>query len=193
MTQGNKESWPTPVTAIPFQAGRVRRIGIEPGVRDVRIVHELDGLRDIVRPSDLSRVGNELWQLVADGLGDRRPSLILGLDAGGILPAVAVSQASGIPFRLAWKLDLDLPDKKVFYEVHARRTEVFVYGDLTDETVLIVDDEVTSGATVISLVQLLQDAGATVLGTAVLVEDLDGQARSRFAELGTPLWTLLVI
>lgn len=118
------------------------------------------------------------------------PDLLLGLDAGGILPTVAVALASDLPYRLAWKLDLDLPHKQRFIEPHARRTEVFAYGDLAGARMLIVDDEITTGHTLANLVTMLRDSAVEVAGVACLIEDSAGNARPLLTSLGVPLCAL---
>src|SRR5260370_40686612 len=99
-------------------------------MRDVRIVHELDGILGPVEPAALLRAGGALWQAWCRHPCFQEPDLLLGLDAGGILPTVAVALASGLPYRLAWKLDPELPAKHRFRRHPARRTEGFPVVDL---------------------------------------------------------------
>lgn len=180
-------------TETGYQARRIRRLGVEAGVRDVRVVHALDGVLTEVDPGQLTAVGRTLWVAWRTTCPGGRPDLLLGLDAGGILPAVAVALASNLPYRLAWKVDLDLPHKQRFSEPHARRTHVFTYGDLAGRRVLLVDDEVTTGRTLAGLVRVLRDAGATVPGAVCLVEDTSGDGRRLLARQGVPLCTLTTL
>jgi adenine phosphoribosyltransferase len=182
------------MTAAPenlaYQARRVRRLGVPAQTRDIRIVHELDGILDQVAPATLLQTGSALWEAWSRHPEFTAPDVLLGLDAGGILPTVAVALTSGLPYRLAWKLDLDLPHKRRFTEPHARRTEVFTYGDLAAVRVLIVDDEVTTGNTLANLVTVLRDSAVEVAGIACLIEDTAGEARPLLESLGVPLCTL---
>ncbi len=180
-------------TETGYQARRIRRLGVEAGVRDVRVVHALDGVLTEVAPGQLTAVGRTLWAAWRAESPTNPPDLLLGLDAGGILPAVAVALASNLPYRLAWKVDLDLPHKQRFSEPHARRTYVFTYGDLAGRRVLLVDDEVTTGRTLAGLVRVLRNAGATVAGAVCLVEDTSGDGRRLLAGLGVPLCTLTTL
>lgn len=174
---------------LAYQARRVRRLGLSSG-RDVRIVHELDGILGPVDPQALLHAGGSLWAAWTRHPQYADSDLLLGLDAGGILPTVAVALASGLPYRLAWKLDLDLPGKRRFSEPHARRTDVFTYGDLAGTRVLVVDDEITTGETTGNLIAVLRDAGATVTGVACLVEDGSGGAQALLRQEGVPLCVL---
>ena len=175
---------------LRYQARRVRRLGVAPQTRDIRVVHELDGILDQVYPATLLRAGGALWEAWRCHPAFAAPDVLLGLDAGGILPTIAVALASDLPYRLAWKLDLDLPHKRRFTEPHARRTDVFTYGDLSGARVLIVDDEITTGNTLSNLVTVLRDAAVEVTGIACLVEDTTGNARPPMESLGVPLCTL---
>ncbi|MGH3736183.1 MAG: phosphoribosyltransferase family protein [Micromonosporaceae bacterium] len=176
-----------------YQARIVTRLGVSAGVRNVRVIHQLDGIENEVYPSDLLSVGHQLWSRWRRHESFRDHDLILGLDAGGILPTVAVALATGTPYRLAWKLNLDLPDKLVFHELHARRTEVFTYGRLGGRRVLIVDDEVTTGRTLAHLVDVLRQADVDVVGVACLVEDAAGGGRRLLESVGVGLCALTTL
>lgn len=175
---------------VAYHARRVRRFGVPPRARDLRVVHELDGIQEEVPPATLLRAGTELWQAWSRHPEATDADVLLGLDAGGILPTVAVALASDLPYRLAWKLNLDLPHKRRFSEPHARRTDVFTYGDLAGTRVLIVDDEITTGNTLANLITILRLSNAYVAGIACLIEDTAGQGRQLMESLGVPLCTL---
>lgn len=180
-------------TTSSCRARHVRRLNVSDSVRPVRVVHALDGIDHQVAPVALFSVGRELWRRWQAHPDYRDHDVILGLDAGGILPTVAVALASRTAYRLAWKLDLDLPDKHVFLEPHANRTEVFTYGSLAGQRVLVVDDEITTGATMANLVEVLRVGGADIVGVACLVEDTGGHGRERLASLDIPLCALTVL
>lgn len=175
---------------INYQARRVRRLCVASGTRDIRVVHELDGILHHVRPAELLRTGYALWEAWRDHPAFVMPDVLLGLDAGGILPTLGVALASEVPYRLAWKLDLDLPNKHQFSEPGARRREVFVYGELAGASVLLIDDEITTGKTLGNLIAVLRDAAVDVTGVACLIEDTSGNAPPLLASLGVPLCTL---
>ncbi|MBV2366224.1 phosphoribosyltransferase [Streptomonospora nanhaiensis] len=176
---------------LGYHARRVRRLNVAAQSRDVRIVHPLDGIDQQVEPTALLRAGSALWRSWRRHPAFATPELLLGLDAGGILPTIAVALASGVPYRLAWKLDLDLPSKLRFTEPHAQRSDVFAYGDLTGKKVLLIDDETTTGNTLANLVSELRGAAVEVVGAVCLIEDTTGDARSLLEDsLEVPLCTL---
>jgi adenine phosphoribosyltransferase len=173
-----------------FAAQRVRRLGVPDYARSIRVIHDLDGIRHDVEPGLVITTGGTLWDTWVHHPSFTASDLLLGLDAGGILPTVAVALASGLPYRLAWKLDLDLPHKARFSEPHASRTDVYTYGDMTGRRVLIVDDEITTGRTLAGLIQILREGGAFVTGIVCLIEDTAGQARTVMNTLDVPLCAL---
>lgn len=177
-------------STAPFTATRVRRLGVPSHARSVRIVHDLDGIQHDVTPQALTGSGAALWDMWERHEAFTSPDLLLGLDAGGILPTVTVSLVSGLPYRLAWKLDLDLPHKLRFSEPHARRTDVYTYGDLAGRRILIVDDELTTGRTLTNLISALRTSGAVVTGVICLIEDGEGEGRAAIEALEVPLCTL---
>ncbi|MEV4753652.1 phosphoribosyltransferase [Micromonospora sp. NPDC049559] len=176
-----------------LSADRVARLGVGDTIRPVRIVHELDGVRADTAPKQVLAAGHHLWQRWRAHPAYRPHDLLLGLDAGGIIPTLAVAWASESRYRIAWKVNLDLPEKLVFHEPHARRLEVFAYGRFTGQRILIVDDEITTGLTLINLVTALRDAGAEITGVLCLVEDTVGGGRELLEQYEVPLCVLTTL
>jgi hypothetical protein len=82
-----------------FRAEVVPRLDAGPHSRPERVLHDLDGTRSTVPPAEFTTAGRALWE----GLRRIAPAVegadaILGLDAGGIVPALAISLASGLPY-----------------------------------------------------------------------------------------------
>lgn len=178
---------------LTYSAHQVRRLGDSESMRQVRIIHALDGIEGDVTPEHLLDVGSTLWRQWRTHPRCQPHDVILGLDAGGIVPALAISLASGTPYRLAWKLDLDLPHKSSFEEPHARRTDVYVYGPFTGRRVLIVDDEVTTGRTILNLAGVLHSVGASVVGVLCLVEVAAERTKEELAAQGITLCSLTTL
>jgi xanthine phosphoribosyltransferase len=64
---------------------------------------------------------------------------------------------------------------------------------LRDEEILIIDDFLASGATIIGLVRLAQTAGSKVVGIGTLVEKTFEGGRNKLAYLGVPVHSLVSI
>jgi adenine/guanine phosphoribosyltransferase-like PRPP-binding protein len=176
----------------PFTSRIVERLGVGPASRRERVIHTLDGLEAPVSPAMLSTVGAELWDRTRRALPavQGRTDFLLGLDAGGILPTVALASAAELPYKIAWKLHLPLDGQIRFTEPHATRTDVFAYGIARGQRMVLVDDEVTTGHTLANLAIRLREAGAEPLAAVCLVEDATRGARARLAEQGIPLVAL---
>ena len=59
--------------------------------------------------------------------------------------------------------------------------------------ILIIDDFLASGATIVGLVRLAQTAGAEVVGIGTLVEKTFEGGRDKLAYLGVPVHSLVSI
>lgn len=176
-----------------YRAVRVQRLGVDAGIRATRIVGDLEGILDDVHPDELGNIGGMLWNAWLDHQAHTTPDLLLGVHSGGILPTVAVALASGLPYRLVWKVDLDLPNKCAVVEPHARRTKMCTYGDLTGRRVLLIDDEITTGHTLAELIFALHNANVEVAGVACLVEDIAASGRALLDILDVPLCVLTTL
>jgi xanthine phosphoribosyltransferase len=62
-----------------------------------------------------------------------------------------------------------------------------------DDRVLIVDDFLATGATIMALVKLAQDAGATIVGIGTVIEKSFEGGRAKLEALGYPVRSLVVI
>jgi adenine phosphoribosyltransferase len=109
-----------------------------------------------------------------------RFDVVAGMEARGFLLAGAVAMTAGVglvPVRKAGKLPR--PAASVSYSLeYGEATLEIPEGLPSGMRVLIVDDLLATGGTLRSGRQLLEAVGATVVGTAVLMEltDLDGRA-----------------
>lgn len=179
----------------PFSARIVERLGVGPNSRRERVIHSLDGLEDPVHPDALASAGTRLWErlLTAVPAALGTVDFLLGLDAGGILPTVALASTAGLPYKIAWKLHLPLDGAVRFSEPHAMRTDVFAYGIAPGQRMILVDDEITTGRTLADLARRLREAGAQPVAAVCLVEDARQGGRALLARLGVPLVTLTVM
>jgi xanthine phosphoribosyltransferase len=61
------------------------------------------------------------------------------------------------------------------------------------ERILIIDDFLASGATILGLVRLAQTAGAVIVAIGALIEKSFEGGRAALAELGVPIESLAVV
>lgn len=170
----------------------IRRLGVNGTARCERVVHGLDGLMEPVAAESIAEVGSRLWAACLDSLKKTAAEIdfILGLDSGGIVPTLCLAQAAGLPYKIAYKLRLDLPGAVRFVEPHAVRRDVYAYGIAPGQRILLVDDEITTGRTLANLARVLRRAGAEPVAAVCLVEDLRHDGRKVLDALDVPLVAL---
>ena len=125
---------------------------------------------------------------------------ILTAEISGIAPALMTGQHMGLPVVYARKTKpITMPDQ-VYLTVapshtKGRLTELIVSPEYLahGERVLIIDDFLASGATILGLVRLAQTAGAEVVGVGTLIEKSFEGGRRALAHLGIPVESLVCI
>jgi len=125
---------------------------------------------------------------------------VLTAEISGIAPAVTAALHLGIPVVYARKTKpVTMPDTVLLTLAPSHTkgvmTELIVSPEyLADgERVLIIDDFLASGATILGLVRLAQAAGATIVGIGTLIEKSFENGRAALSSLGVPLESLAVI
>jgi adenine phosphoribosyltransferase len=154
-----------------------------------RIAALLRDVPDFPKPGILFK---DISPLLADAAGfeavvaalveaaPERIDLVAGVEARGFLIAGALACRLGcglVPVRKAGKLPP--PTLRRSYELEYGSAEIEVPdGVLDGKRVLLVDDVLATGGTLRAAAELLADAGAAVLGMAVIVElgPLEGRA-----------------
>lgn len=125
---------------------------------------------------------------------------VLTAEISGIAPAVSTALHLGIPVVYARKhKPITMPDQ-VFLTLAPSHTkghtiELIVSPEyLSDkEKVLVIDDFLASGATILGLARLAQTAGAQIVGVGALVEKTFEDGRKALTELGVPIISLVAI
>lgn len=113
---------------------------------------------------------------VTDALAEsaRGADLVAGIDARGFLLGAAVALRLGtgvLAIRKGGKLPPPVLSETYALEYGTATLEIPADGiDLGGRDILIIDDVLATGGTAAAAVKLLQDAGATVTGAAVLLE-----------------------
>lgn len=125
---------------------------------------------------------------------------VLTAEISGIAPAVTTALHLGIPVVYARKTKpITMPDQ-IFLTLapshtKGRMVELIVSPEYLSggERVLIIDDFLATGATILGLVRLAQAAGATIVGIGTLIEKTFEGGRAALAHLGVPIESLAVI
>lgn len=125
---------------------------------------------------------------------------ILTAEISGIAPALLTAREMKLPVVYARKTKpVTMPDT-VYLTVapshtKGRMVELIVSPEYLaeGEKVLIIDDFLASGSTILGLVRLAQAAGSTIVGIGALIEKTFEGGREALAKLGVPIHSLAAI
>jgi xanthine phosphoribosyltransferase len=122
---------------------------------------------------------------------------VLTAEISGIAPALTTALHLGIPVLYARKTKpITMPDQVYLTlapsHTKGRTVELMVSPEYlaTGERVLIIDDFLASGATILGLVRLAEAAGAKVIGIGALIEKTFEGGREALKPLGVPIESL---
>jgi xanthine phosphoribosyltransferase len=136
----------------------------------------------------------------AEQFKDLGATKVLTAEISGIAPALTTALHLGIPVVYARKnKPITMPDQ-VFLTLapshtKGRTVELIVSPEYltASEKVLIIDDFLASGATIMGLARLAQTAGAEIVGVGALVEKTFESGREALSVLGVPVVSLVAV
>jgi xanthine phosphoribosyltransferase len=125
---------------------------------------------------------------------------VLTAEISGIAPALTTAFHLGLPVVYARKTrPITMPDQ-VFLTLapshtKGRMVELIVSPEYlaSGERILIIDDFLATGATILGLVRLAQAAGSQVVGIGTLIEKTFEGGRAALSHLGVPIESLVMI
>lgn len=149
-----------------------------------------------VDPNLMEASGEEFARLFA-GVGATK---ILTAEISGIAPAVFTGKHMNLPVVYARKSKpITMPDQ-VFLTLapshtKGRTVELIVSPEYLagGEKVLIIDDFLASGATILGLVRLAEIAGAQIVGVGAMVEKSFEGGREALEDLNVPVLSLVSV
>ncbi len=158
---------------------------------------KVDGfLNHQVDPQLMNECGNELARRFAPA----RATKVLTAEISGIAPAFSTALALGVPLVYARKQKpITMPDQ-IYLTLAPSRTkglnvELIVSPEYlgSSERVLIVDDFLATGQTILGLARLAKAAGAAIVGIGVVIEKTFEGGRAALSSLGVPIEALAII
>ncbi len=149
-----------------------------------------------VDPVLMDECGKEL----AHRFKDIGATKILTAEISGIAPAVSTAYHLKLPVVYARKhKPITMPDE-VFLTLSpshtkGRMVELIISPEYLGggERIIIVDDFLATGATILGLVRLAQTAGSRIIGIGTLIEKTFEGGRQALAHLGVPIEALVQI
>ena len=125
---------------------------------------------------------------------------VLTAEISGIAPAVTTAIHLGLPVVYARKhKPITMPDQVYLTlapsHTKGRMVELIVSPEYlaNNEKVLIIDDFLASGATILGLVRLAEASGSKVVGIGALIEKLFEGGRDALKPVGVPIHSLACI
>jgi adenine phosphoribosyltransferase len=125
---------------------------------------------------------------------DTRPDAIAGLDARGFIIGSVLAYELGVgfvPIRKKGKLPFTTAEESYELEYGSATVEIHTDAVKPGDRVVLIDDLIATGGTMMAGMRLLQRLGATVVEGAAIVDlpELGGSRKLR--ETGLPLFTLV--
>jgi adenine phosphoribosyltransferase len=123
-----------------------------------------------------------------------RPDVVAGLDARGFIIGSVIAYELGVgfvPIRKRGKLPFTTVEETYELEYGSATVEVHVDAVKAGDRVLLIDDLIATGGTMMAGKNLLEKLGAVVMEGAAIVDlpELGGSAKLRSS--GLPLFTLI--
>ena len=143
---------------------------------------------------------DDCGRVLASRFREVRATKVLTAEISGIAPAVMTALHLGVPVVYARKTKpITMPDQ-VFLTLtpshtKGRTVELIVSPEYlgSGERVLIIDDFLATGATILGLARLATTAGAKIVGVGALIEKIFEGGRLALAHLDVPIQSLAVI
>lgn len=139
-------------------------------------------------------------QEFASRFQDTNPDKILTAEISGIAPALMTGLEMGLPVVYARKRKPATMTSDIYLTVSPSHTkgnltELMVSPEflLSGDRVLIIDDFLASGLTIMALARLVRAAGATLVGIGTLVEKQFEAGRELLSILDVPVESLAII
>lgn len=135
-------------------------------------VHPISDGVPLVEPSLL----NSIMDYIIDNFDLSDVDKIVGIEAMGIPLATALSLKTGIPFVVIRKRSYGLEgEQQVHQETGYGQSELFINNISKDDTILLIDDVVSTGGTLTSVINALDEIGVNIKHIILPIEKDDGR------------------
>lgn len=124
---------------------------------------------------------------------EKRPTLIAGIDARGFLIGVTIAKELNLPFvpiRKKGKLPWQTVSRQ--YELEYGKAEIEIHKDActTGDRVVIFDDLIATGGTMVAATELIKELGGEVLEAACIVDLPDLGGSKKIKDAGVDVYSI---
>ena len=160
---------------------------------------KVDGL---VNHQLLPHITRDMGRQFADYFRPLAPTKVLTIEVSGIAPAIVTAIELGVPMVYARKKRPVTMHEEAFHARSVSRTkgggadlgvvDLYVSGEYLgpDDQVVVIDDFLASGGTLLALHSIIVQSGAALLGLGCVIEKSFEGGRAKLAHLGVPIHTL---
>jgi len=153
---------------------------------DTFVTHQVD-----------AQLMEEIGQHFANALKNKGITKVVTLEAAGIAPALETAKALGVPMIFARKTkSLTMNEELLTSEVYSFTKQVTSTISISskflsnEDKVLIIDDFLANGQAAKGLIELCEQAGASVAGVGILIEKSFQDGRKLLEEMAVPVYSL---
>lgn len=119
---------------------------------------------------------NSIMDYIVDNFDLSNVEKIVGVESMGIPLATALSLKTGIPFVIIRKRSYGLEgEQQVHQETGYGKSELFINNINKDDNLLLIDDVVSTGGTLISVLEAIDKIGANLEHIILPIEKDDGK------------------
>ena len=155
---------------------------------------KVDGL---VNHQLLPGVTRDMGRQFAEYFRPLAPTKVLTIEVSGIAPAIVTAIELNVPMVYARKKRPVTMKEDPFHAQSVSRTkggmvDLYVSGEYLGpgDRVVVIDDFLASGGTLLALNSIVEQSGATLLGLGCVIEKQFEGGREKLAHLGVPIHTL---
>ncbi|NQO45416.1 xanthine phosphoribosyltransferase [Streptococcus suis] len=139
----------------------------------------------------------EMGQVLADAYRSKDITKVVTIEASGIAPAVYVAESLDVPMIFAKKhKNITMTEGILTADVYSFTKQVTSTVSIAskflspEDKVLIVDDFLANGQAAKGLIDIIQQAGATVVGVGIVIEKSFQDGRQLLIDAGVPVTSL---
>ncbi|HEU0074854.1 MAG TPA: phosphoribosyltransferase family protein [Dehalococcoidia bacterium] len=152
-------------------------------------VNELTDQLPALRPEIMAEAADEILRI-----GDFDCDKLLVEEEKGAALGGVVALKAGLPLAMARRYNYDIPSFKVPLESEYIEGHLYVNGIQPGDRVIVIDDTISTGGTLIALLRAVRELGAVIHDVVALVEKVDNHGVERvLKETGITVKTLLKI